>query len=245
MKVIVFGAGGAMGKIVCQVATAHGYEVVAKVDSAFETEGDRYASIFDFTGKADVIIDFSYHGAISDIASYAVKTNTPAIIATTGHTEEEKEIIYSASKSVPVFYAGNYSVGIALLCDLTRKAVEVMDGADVEIVEVHHNRKLDAPSGTALMLFNAVKEAKPEAEAVVGRSGQAKRKPEDVGISSLRMGNVVGIHEVHISTNTQTITLKHEAHDRALFAEGAVKAVEYLTARAAGLYSMKDMLSSK
>lgn len=245
MRVIVYGANGAMGKIVCSECVKSGDEVVARVDSAFETSGDCYNKISEYLGDADVIIDFSYHGAIGDITTYAVKNGIPVIVATTGHTAEEKELISEAAKTVPVFYAGNYSVGIALLCDLTRKAVEVMDGADVEIVEVHHNRKIDAPSGTALMLFDAVKDARRDANAVVGRSGQKKREPSDVGISSIRMGNVVGIHEVHICTSTQTITLKHEAHDRALFAEGAIKAAKYLVSMNAGLYNMKDMLSGK
>jgi len=245
MKVIVYGANGAMGKIVCSKCLDSGYEVVARVDSAFETSGDCYNKISEYNGGADVIIDFSYHGAIGDITSYAVKNNIPVIVATTGHTAEEKELISEAAKTVPVFYAGNYSVGIALLCDLTRKAVEVMEGADVEIVEVHHNRKIDAPSGTALMLFDAVKEARPDATAVLGRSGQKKREASDVGINSIRMGNVVGIHEVHVCTNTQTITLRHEAHDRALFADGAITAAKYLVTMGAGLYNMKDMLSGK
>jgi 4-hydroxy-tetrahydrodipicolinate reductase len=133
------------------------------------------------------------------------------------------------------------SVGIATLCDAVKRVVSVFPDADVEIVETHHNRKLAAPSGTALMLFDAVKEVRPEAEALCGRSGHGKRTYNEVGISALRMGNIVGIHEVAICTDNERITLKHEAFDRALFADGAVKAAEYLVGKPAGFYNMKHM----
>ena len=192
--------------------------------------------------KADVIIDFSFHGLTKEITEYAIKTGTPTIIATTGHTEEEKEIIQNASKNVAIFYTGNMSVGIATLCDAVKMVVSVFPDADVEIIETHHNRKLDAPSGTAKMLFEAVKEVRPDAYVNQGRNGLCKREKNEVGMNSIRVGNIVGIHEVVIGTNTEQITLKHEAYDRALFADGAVKAAEFMCGRSAGLYTMKELL---
>ena len=134
------------------------------------------------------------------------------------------------------------SLGIALLCQLTRQTVALFPDADVEIVEIHHNRKVDAPSGTARMLFDAVKEARPDAIEHDGRSGECKREKNEVGISSLRMGNVVGVHEVYVCTPSQTITLRHEVHNRAMLAEGGVEAARFMVGKPAGMYNMKDLL---
>ena len=245
MKVIVYGANGAMGKIVCSKCLDSGYEVVARVDSAFETSGDCYNKISEYNGGADVIIDFSYHGAIGDITSYAVKNNIPVIVATTGHTAEEKELISEAAKTVPVFYAGNYSVGIALLCDLTRKAVEVMEGADVEIVEVHHNRKIDAPSGTALMIANEISSVLPEKpEYKYDRTTERQVRPKnEIGIHSIRAGTIVGEHSVIFGCNKEVINISHSAESRDVFATGALRAAEFIKNKPAGLYNMSDMLA--
>ena len=144
---------------------------------------------------------------------------------------------------IPVFFAANFSIGVALLCALAKKAASVMEGAEIEIVEIHHDRKLDAPSGTALAIADAIKEARPNAKAVCGRSGHAKREPDDIGISSVRYGNVVGVHEVIVASQNETVTLKHEAVSRSLFASGAITAAKFLVGRPAGLYTMKDMIS--
>ncbi len=238
MRAILCGANGAMGQLaqkslgsaLCGLVSLDGEHGVPKT---FEALGDV---------GADVIVDFSHHSAIEDILAYAKKHLCGAVICATGHTPQEKELIYAAAQEIPVFYSGNMSLGIAVLGDLVRQAVRSFPDADVEILEVHHNRKVDAPSGTANMLFEAVREVRPQARAHCGRAGEGKRQPQDVGISSLRMGNVVGIHEVHICTRNQTITLRHEAHDRAMFADGAARAAEFLSRKPAGLYTMKELL---
>ena len=166
----------------------------------------------------------------------------PAVIATTGQTDGERAAIETAAAALPVFFSGNMSIGIALLVSLARQAAAIFPEADVEIVEVHHNKKLDAPSGTALMLAEGIREVREGGDVVVGRSGHAPRKKGEIGIHSLRMGNVVGRHEVHVNTGTQTIILGHEAHSRALFAEGALRAAEYLAGRGAGMYNVRDLL---
>lgn len=238
MKAVLCGANGAMGKLIGGIL---GQDVVGKVSIDGE---NGVCKTFDQLGpvEADVVIDFSHHTAVADVLAYAKKIGAAAVIGTTGHTEEEKAMIYQAAKEIPVFFSGNMSLGIAVLCRLAKEAASYFPDADIEIVEVHHNRKVDTPSGTALMLFNAVKEARPQAVANCGRSGEGKRTKEEVGISSLRMGNVVGIHEVHIHTGTQCLTLKHEAVTRAMLADGAVDAARFMVGKAKGLYNMENIL---
>lgn len=238
MKIIVNGAKGFMGKLTCLETIKRGHEVVAEVD-AF---GDgALKSIKDFKGKADMIIDFSNHLACKEVCDYAVANSVPAIIATTGHTEEEKAYILEASKKVAIFYSANMSLGVALLADLAKKAAKVFPDADIEIVEQHHNRKLDAPSGTALLLADKIKEERKNADVVCGRAGKKKREKGEIGIASLRLANVVGIHEVIVATSSQTITLKHEAHNRELFSEGALVAAEFLLGKDPGVYDIFSM----
>ena len=179
----------------------------------------------------------------NELINYAISKNKPVVIATTGQTEEEKNKILEASKIIPVFYAANYSLGIAVLINQAKKIVSLLDNADIEIVETHHNRKLDAPSGTALAIANGLKEVRKDANIICGRNGNKKREKNDIGINSIRLGNVVGIHEVLISTEHECISIKHEAYDRGLFAEGAIKAIKFMSGKPKGLYSMKDLLN--
>jgi len=245
MNVILVGALGRMGAHVTEALTRAGHTVAASVDVGYASSGGgRYLRIGEVKETADVIIDFSFHAVTPEVVAYAARHQIPAVIATTGHTEDEKKAISAASAKTAIFYSGNMSVGIATLCDAVKRVVSVFPDADVEIVETHHNRKLDAPSGTALMLFDAVKEIRPNAKALCGRSGQGKRDKNEVGIAALRMGNVVGVHEVMICTDNERITLKHEAFDRALFADGAVKAAAYLVGKPAGFYNMKNMFQN-
>ena len=238
MKVIVCGANGAMGKLICGI---FGDEVVGKVSIDGE---NNVPKTFDELGEvtADVLVDFSHHTAVADVLAYAKKISCAVVIGTTGHTEEEKALIYEAAKEIPVFFSGNVSLGIAVLCRLAKEAARYFPDADIEIVEIHHTRKVDAPSGTALMLFNAIKEVRPEAVANCGRAGEGKRTKEEIGISALRMGNVVGVHEVHIHTGTQCLTLKHEAVTRAMLADGAVAAARFMEGKAVGFYNMESIL---
>lgn len=243
MKIIVYGAAGRMGTEVIRLVNAQSPELTlaAKVDPY--GEGDMLASLDDFSGKADCIIDFSNHTATASLLDYAKKTNTPVVLATTGHTKDELTMISEAAKSVPVFHSANMSLGVAVLCSLAKSAAAAFPDADIEIVEKHHNRKLDVPSGTALMLADSIKEVRPEAQYVIGRHEYGKRTKEEIGIHSLRLGNVVGEHEVIISTDTQILTLKHEAQSRNLFADGAITAAKFLVGKPAGLYQMRDIVA--
>ncbi len=245
MKIILNGFSGRMGAAVLEV-TSNGYmnsEVVAGVDIVYK-DGDIpcYSSFSDVKETADCIIDFSNHASIKAVADYAVASSLPLVVSTTGHTEEEKEIIRKAAEAVPVFYSANMSMGVALLCRMATLAAKTLPGADIEIVETHHNRKLDAPSGTALMIANAIKSVRENAKFIFGRSGMAKREADEIGVHAVRRGNIVGIHEVTVSTDYETITIKHEAHSRTLFAEGAIAAADFLIGKPAGLYDMTSVI---
>ena len=238
MRAVVCGANGAMGKLICGIL---GDQVIGKVSIDGENSVPRtFAELGNV--EADVVIDFSHHTAVADVLAYAKAIGAAAVIGTTGHTAEEKAMIYAAAEEIPVFYAGNVSLGIAVLCRLVKEAVRFFPDADVEIVEIHHTRKVDAPSGTAHMLFNAVKEVRPNAWENCGRSGEGKRTKDEIGVHALRMGNVVGIHEVHINTGTQTLVLKHESGSRAMLADGAVDAAKFMVGKPKGLYNMESIL---
>ena len=238
MRAILCGANGAMGKLICQIL---GDEIVGRVSIDGENGVPRtFAELGNV--EADVLIDFSHHSAASDLIAYAKAHPMALVIGTTGHTPEEKARIMEAAQSLPVFFSGNMSLGIAVLCRLAREAARFFPDADIEIVEVHHTRKVDAPSGTAHMIFNAIKEVRPNATENCGRAGEGKRTHDEIGISSLRMGSVVGIHEVHIHTGTQCLTLKHEAVTRAMLADGAVEAARFMLDKPTGFYNMESIL---
>ena len=240
MDIILNGAAGRMGAVLRGIGEKNpDCHIVAAVDP--NAEGF-LPSLESYQGSAHCILDFSNHAGTKALTDYAVKRGIPLVIATTGHTPEELACIRKAAETIPVFYSGNMSLGIALLTKLARQTAQVFPDADIEIVESHHNQKLDVPSGTALMLAKAIQEVRPEAELLVGRHENGKRAKSEIGIHSIRMGNTVGIHEVIINTGTQIITLKHEAQDRALFAEGALAAAAYLITQAPGLYNMDHMV---
>ncbi|MBQ8689697.1 MAG: 4-hydroxy-tetrahydrodipicolinate reductase [Clostridia bacterium] len=191
----------------------------------------------------DCIIDFSHHSCAPQLLEFAASHGIPTVVATTGHTDDELAAIYSAAARIPVFFSANMSLGVALLVELAKTAALAMPEAEIEIIEKHHNRKIDAPSGTAIMIANAICDVRPDAYANTGRSGHGKRSPNEIGIHAVRMGNIVGEHEVIVGTQNQTITLKHEAHSRALFAEGAIAAADFIITKAPGLYDMKSLVS--
>ena len=240
MRAVVCGANGAMGKLICGIL---GDEVAGKVSIDGENGTPR---TFAGLGRvdADVVIDFSHHTAVADVLAYAKSVGAAAVIGTTGHTPEEKELIYAAAEEIPVFFSGNMSLGIAVLCRLAKQAAAAFPDADIEIVETHHIRKVDAPSGTAHMIFNAIREVRPQAVEHCGRAGEGKRTKDEIGIHALRMGNVVGVHEVHICTGNQSLTLRHEAQSRGMLAEGAVDAARFMVGKAPGFYNMSQLLEA-
>lgn len=241
INVIINGSGGKMGHILADmIETSKDMQVCAKI-SHFGEDG-AMKNLSEFTGEADVLVDFSNHEGTAELVDYITERKMPAVIATTGQNEEELVMIDQAAKHVPIFKSANMSVGVALLRKLVREATEVFPYADIEIIEAHHNRKIDAPSGTAIMLADAVRDVRSDAEYNIGRGGHQKREKNEVGIQSIRMGNIVGEHEVIICTENQSITLKHSAYDRGLFAEGAISATRFIVGKEPGLYDMDDIL---
>lgn len=241
MRIIINGAGGRMGNALRAMTEKKGAQVAAMVDP-FVQEPGMLQKLSQFDGQADCIIDFSNHAGTHELLSYALEKGLPVILCTTGHTRQELDEIEEAAKQIPVFHSGNMSLGIAVLTRLVKDAAKMFPDADIEIVESHHNQKLDVPSGTALMLARSVQAVREDATLLVGRHENGKRTKQEVGIHSLRMGNTVGIHEVIINTGTQILTLKHEAQDRSLFAEGALAAAEFMLGKEAGLYNMDHIV---
>ena len=247
MNILISGICGFMGREVEKLCTDsyRGARLSFGVDISAKGERDNVVASFSdvpYDAPIDCIVDFSHHSATSALLAFATERKIPTVLCTTGHTEEELSEIHNAAKYIPVFFSANMSLGVALLVELAKNAARALPEAEIEIIEKHHDRKLDAPSGTALMLADSIKEVRPEAYANVGRSGHGKRTREEIGIHAIRMGNVVGEHEVILATQNQTITLKHEAHSRALFAEGALAAAEYLVLAKAGLHDMKSLV---
>lgn len=244
MNVILCGACGKMGAEVRKVIESSGdFALAMGVDPSADGSDARIVnSLSGCKCDADVIVDFSHHAATKALTEYAVERKLPLVIATTGQTEEELAMIREAAKFVPVFLSANMSVGVAILADFARRAAALMPDADIEIVETHHNQKLDAPSGTALMIAAEIKKSRPAAKYNVGRSGHGKREKDEIGISSIRIGNVIGEHEVVLDNGSEAITLSHSAHSRALFARGALVAAKFIVKQPAGLYDMYSMI---
>ncbi len=246
MKIVVNGAGGRMGKTLCDlIEKSEKHTLAAQVSMEYETDSEKgiYKSLDEFSGDCDMLIDFSNHSATYDVTSYALKRGLPVVIATTGQNEEEMAMIKSASAEVPVFYSQNMSLGVAILSCLAKIAAKALPECDIEIIEKHHNQKLDVPSGTAILLADSIKSVRNECEYNIGRHEYGKRTKNEIGIHSLRMGGEVGTHEIIFAMGSQVITLKHEAENRSLFAEGAVSAAEYLVSQDAGFYNMDNILN--
>ena len=243
MKLLVHGATGRMGGAMLRCIAEKLPEAEAIPVAIDAVDGYRHLS--EYPGQADCVVDFSNHTATFELIDYCRKRKTPVVIATTGQTEQELACIRQASKEIPVFLSANMSLGVAILIRLARQTAKVFPDADIEIVETHHNQKLDAPSGTALAIARGIQEVRPKATLHCGRNGYGKRTEEEIGIHALRMGSAVGIHEVHICTGSQTITLRHEAHDRSLFADGALEAAKFLIGKPAGFYEIQNLLQEE
>ena len=247
-KILLSGCCGKMGRFVASaVAQRKDCEIVAGIDIVDDsTLGFPVFSNYDeVQAKADVIIDFSNPSLLPAMLAYAEKTNTGVVLATTGLSDEQIKAVEDASKTVPVFFSYNMSIGVSLLCELSKVAAKVLGtGFDVEIVEAHHNQKLDAPSGTAIMLGNAIKEEMPDAYFEYDRhSKREKRHTNEIGIHSVRGGTIVGEHEVIFAGNDEIVKLSHSARSRAIFANGAVNAAVFLKNKEKGVYNMSDLVN--
>ena len=238
--ILLVGACGRMGAAVIGAAKGD-YRIAAKVDAASNGDGV-YRDIYEVKEECGVIVDFSHHEYTKTVLSYAYEKGLPAVIATTGHTDEELEIIRSFSEKIPVFKSGNMSLGVNALCRLAKEAAALLPDFDVEIIEAHHGTKLDAPSGTALMIANEIKEVR-DAETVYDRSKRRQIRPKnEIGVSSIRGGTVTGEHEVIFLGKSERLSIRHSAENRSLFAEGALRAAAYMIGKEPGMYDMKTLL---
>lgn len=248
IRAILCGASGKMGGFVASAAENDSeISIVAGVDKV--NSGEKFpvfSSFSDINVDADIIIDFSNVALLDSMLDYAISQNIPLVIATTGYTEEQTGKIKKASEKIPIFFTFNMSVGVNLIAALAKKAASILgDGFDIEIIEQHHNQKIDAPSGTAIMLANAV-------NSVFGdslnyeydrHSVRRKRPKNEIGIHSVRGGTIVGKHDVIFAGHDEVITISHEAQSKEVFAVGAVRAAKFLYGKKAGLYDMNSMMS--
>ena len=243
MKIAIMGAAGRMGKMLCALADGTELEVVSKVDVA-----DGY----DKTWADDVegVIDFSYHTAVPAAIEKAAANGLAYVIGTTGLTADEQKVVDAAAKKIPVVQSGNYSLGVNLLLELVKKAAQVLGPEyDIEVTEMHHRHKKDAPSGTALMLARAAAQGRGMGEEgrsvdfTYGRHGDIGERPVgEIAIHALRGGSVVGDHTVMFAGDVERVELTHKAQGREAFAAGALKALQWAAGRAPGLYTMRDVL---
>ena len=250
ISVMISGCNGHMGQVVTGMCEANEeIQVVAGVD--LNTTGKNgypvYADPMEYPGTVDCIIDFSNPAALSGLLRYCKQTGAAVVLATTGYTPEQLSEIEDASKEIRIFKSANMSLGINVLLSLVKQATKVLGGScDIEIVEKHHNRKLDAPSGTAIMIADAAaSELAEQPEYVYERhSVRRKRQKTEIGISAVRGGTIVGEHEILFAGTDEVLELRHSAYSREIFANGAVRAAQFLSGRTApGLYNMEDLVS--
>lgn len=245
LRVIISGYSGSMGKVLTKCANEDSeLEIVCgaskdDLDVPFKT----YHKMSEVEELADVIIDFSHHSTIEDTLSYAIKNKTPLVIATTGFNDEELTKIKKASNIIPIFHSSNMSLGVNVLVKLVKEAAKSLNGFDIEIIEKHHNKKLDAPSGTAVMIANGVKEVLPDSEYIYGRHGRSdKRSSNEIGIHAIRGGTIVGEHTTIFAGHDEVVEIKHSAQSKDIFAKGAIAAAKFLVKQEAGYYNMNNML---
>ena len=247
LNILLCGCGGRMGAAVAAAATAAGDRIVAGVDvnPAAAAPYPVFLSPCEFEGRADVMIDFSHHSALPGLLAYAEKTNTPLVVATTGHTDEEMAMMREAAQRVPIFFSRNMSLGINLLIALCRRAAATL-GADfdIEIIEKHHNQKLDAPSGTALMIADALCEDAPHPYVYDRHAERRKRERGEIGLHAVRGGTIVGEHEVMFCGPNEIVTLSHSAASREVFATGALRAARFMQGKGPGFYNMDDVIGN-
>ena len=248
IKAIMHGCNGAMGQVISSLAEADGeMEIVAGVDLNTERKNGYpvYASLEECP-RADVIIDFASAKAVDHLLDYCAATGTPVVLCTTGLSEVQIRRVEETAEKAAVLRSANMSLGINLLLKLVKEAARVLAAADfdIEILEKHHNRKLDAPSGTALALADSINEAmESQYHYVYDRSSRRqKRDPREIGIQSVRGGSIVGEHDVIFAGQDEVITISHTAYSRAIFAKGAVAAAKFLAGKTSGLYDMADVI---
>ena len=248
IKIILVGANGKMGQVICRILEENNTaQVVCGIDINTEKKNafPVYSSFDDVSVECDVVIDFSHPSSLENTLSYCVKNKKAAVIATTGLSAQQIDSIEAVSKEIPVFFSANMSLGVNLLIQLAKKATALLeDNFDIEIIEKHHNLKIDAPSGTALAIADAINETSAHSNEYIydRHSMRKKRSKNEIGIHSLRGGTIVGEHSVIFAGNDEIIELKHTASSKEIFAVGAVKAAAFVADKTPGLYNMDNLI---
>ena len=241
MKAIIVGANGRMGQVLTEL-----WQQTDPTDELIGVNRAELSDLMETMAKADVLVDFSGPTALPAILAFGRRTRTPLVIATTGYSPDALETISQTATAVPVFYSANFSVGVYVLAELSKLAAQLLgETADIEIIEKHHNRKKDAPSGTADLLANALETVRAEAGRAYGRHGLSPRVPGEIGIHSVRGGTIVGEHTVLFAMADETLEVTHRGESRRLFAAGALKAAKYMKDRQPGLYGMADLMNRR
>lgn len=248
VNILLNGCCGKMGTTISTLSKSYtNLKIAAGVDK-FGKSSDYpvYENILACTEKIDVVLDFSRPDSLDNLLDYSKQNNIPVVLCTTGYTNEQIEKINEYSKTIPVFRSANMSLGVNIVNNILKKVSALLySNYDIEIIEKHHNQKVDSPSGTALLLANTIKNAIPEeTNFVYGREGIGKRSHKDIGIHAVRGGSIVGDHEVIFAGQGETIEISHYAVSRDVFAAGALKACEYMAGKSAGLYSMDNVLEN-
>lgn len=248
LRILLSGCNGKMGREVsASAAQNQNCTIVAGVDlhSEIPNEYPVFQQISEVDVESDVLIDFSNPALLPSLLEFAKQNKKPAVLCTTGYDKDQVEKITSISEKIPVFYSGNMSLGINLLIELSKKAAQVLgNNFDIEIIEKHHNQKIDAPSGTALMIADGIASVRKEPTHYVydRHSQRKKRETSEIGMHSIRGGTIVGEHEVIFAGSHEVITLSHSAQSKEIFANGAINAAQFLVKQAPGLYDMSDLL---
>lgn len=249
MKILLHGCNGRMGQVLSRLITdASDMEVTCGVDinpDKIKNSYPVYNSLSEVNEPVDLLIDFSNHTCLESILDFGMKRTIPLVICTTGFTPEEKTMMTNASRSIPVFNSANMSIGVNILISLVKQAARALEESfDIEIIEKHHNQKLDSPSGTALMIADAINSALTEKnEYVFGRHSKTqKREKKEIGIHAVRGGSIVGEHQVMFAGGGEVIEINHSALSRDVFGYGAVAAARFMIGREPGMYDMNDML---
>lgn len=249
--IILCGCNGKMGHVVVNSAlSGDSCNIVCGVDAFGENnyKFPTYKTFSEIKEKADVVIDFSNPASLDDLLDYCINKSIPAVICTTGYSPEQVNKINEAAKKIPVFYSGNMSLGVNLLIELAKQATKVLgNDFDIEIVEKHHNQKVDAPSGTALMIADGIsEELEKEPQYVYDRHAyRRKRSKDEIGIHAIRGGTIVGEHDVIFAGHDEVVTISHQSQSKELFSTGALNAAEFITGKPAGMYNMSLLLSEK
>lgn len=248
VNILLNGCCGKMGNVVTTLSKNYPeLNICAGVDKCSCNSGyPVYSNIFECKEKVNVVLDFSRPESLDSLLSFAKERNTALVLCTTGYTAEQLQKIDEYSKIIPLFRSANMSLGVNIVNNILKKVSALLyNNYDIEIVEKHHNQKVDSPSGTALLLANTIKNAIPEeTEYVYGREGIGKRAHKDIGIHAVRGGSIVGDHEVIFAGQGEIIEINHKAISRDVFAVGALRACEFMSGKASGLYSMDNLLEN-